>query len=241
MEQRSAIAVGSTPRTSHGFWVATPVGQPPVWHFCAWMHPTDSMASRATLIMSTPSASATTAFSGMPSLPAPMNTTSSVSPASAKTEYTRGKPRRKGKDTASVNTSGPAPVPPSPPSIVMKSTPRSRGTIAVASSSQKVMSPMADLMPTGRPVRSAMSSTRSSIESTSLNAVCREGLAQSSPIGIPRIAAISSLILAAGRSPPRPGLAPWESLISIARIGCFSVSATSLSMSNRPRSSRTPK
>ena len=60
---------------SQGFWVATPVGQWPVWHFWAWMQPIASIASRATLTMSAPSAKATTAFSGSPSLPAPMKTT----------------------------------------------------------------------------------------------------------------------------------------------------------------------
>ena len=46
------------------FWVATPVGQWPVWQRCAWMQPIDSIASRATLIMSQPSASASSAGLG---------------------------------------------------------------------------------------------------------------------------------------------------------------------------------
>ena len=33
------MSAGSRPRASHGFWVATPVGQVSVWHFCAWMQP----------------------------------------------------------------------------------------------------------------------------------------------------------------------------------------------------------
>ena len=64
--------------------MATPTGQWSVWHFWAWMQPSASMASRPTLTMSTPSAKATIAFSGIPSLPAPMKVTSSMSPASAK-------------------------------------------------------------------------------------------------------------------------------------------------------------
>ncbi|CAM5314061.1 hypothetical protein SHIRM173S_02804 [Streptomyces hirsutus] len=79
-----AFEVGSRPRTSHGFWVATPVGHLSVWHFCAWMQPIDSIASRPTLIMSAPRAKATAAFSGRPSLPEPMKVRSSVSPSSAK-------------------------------------------------------------------------------------------------------------------------------------------------------------
>ena len=49
---------------SHGFCVATPVGQWPVWQRCAWMQPIASIASRATLIMSQPSANASSADLG---------------------------------------------------------------------------------------------------------------------------------------------------------------------------------
>jgi hypothetical protein len=48
------------------------------------MQPIASIASRATLIMSQPSAKATIALSGRPSLPPPMNVTFSFSPARAK-------------------------------------------------------------------------------------------------------------------------------------------------------------
>ena len=57
--QRSPFETGSRPWTSQGFWVATPVGQWSVWHFCDWMQPIDIIASRATLTMSAPSAKAT--------------------------------------------------------------------------------------------------------------------------------------------------------------------------------------
>ena len=66
------------PAWSHGLWVAMPVGQWSVWHFWAWMQPIDIIASRATLTMSAPSAKATSAFSGMPSLPLPTKVTSSA-------------------------------------------------------------------------------------------------------------------------------------------------------------------
>ena len=42
---------------------------------------------------------------------------------------------------------------------------------------------------------------------------------QSTPSRTPRAAAISADTLAAGSTPPRPGLAPWLSLISSARTG----------------------
>lgn len=74
-------------------------------------------------------------------------------------------------------------------------------------------------MPTGTPVSAAISSTKSSIEPTSLNAVRRDGEAQSLPWRMPRISAISGVTFAPGNIPPRPGSAPWESLISVALAG----------------------
>ena len=50
----------------------------------AWMQPTAIIASRPTLIRSTPRAMATMASGAKPSLPEPTNTTASFRPASAK-------------------------------------------------------------------------------------------------------------------------------------------------------------
>ena len=50
-----------------------------------------------------------------------------------------------------------------------------------------------------------------------MNAAWLAGLMQSRPSGMPRMRAISGVIFAAGSTPPRPGFAPCESLISIAR------------------------
>ena len=46
-------------------------------------------------------------------------------------------------------------------------------------------------------------------------ALCAAGETQSIERTMPRVSAISSVILALGRTPPWPGLAPWLSLISI--------------------------
>ncbi len=81
-------------------------------------------------------------------------------------------------------------------------------------------------MPTGRPVSWAISSTNSISPSTSENAECAGGLTQSSPAGTQRIAAISGVTFTPGSSPPRPGLAPWESLTSIARTGACATMLT---------------
>ena len=48
-----------------------------------------------------------------------------------------------------------------------------------------------------------------------LNAEWRAGEMQSTPIGTPRASAISGVTLAPGSTPPWPGLAPCDSLISI--------------------------
>lgn len=118
-----------------------------------------------------------------------------------------------------MNTSGDAPVPPSPPSMSTKSTPRPVSAMRRVSSSQNAMLPTADLMPTGRPVSAASSSTQSSSPSVLVSSACRDGLTQSRPSGIPRVAAISGETLTPGSSPPSEGLAPWLSFNSCARIG----------------------
>ncbi|CAM5314094.1 hypothetical protein SHIRM173S_02805 [Streptomyces hirsutus] len=79
------------------------------------------------------------------------------------------------------------------------------------------------------------------MESTSLNAVCRDGEAASLPGGMPRISAISGVTFAPGSIPPSPGLAPWESLISIALTGAPATTSLSLSRLKVPSSLRQPK
>ena len=107
--------------------------------------------------------------------------------------------------------------------------------------SQKSMFPTADLIPTGSPVASATVSTKSTIESTSEKTWCRLGEAQSLPCSMPRTSAISALTLAPGSMPPSPGLAPCDSLISIARTGFDATMSTSRARSKSPFASRQPK
>ena len=61
---------------------------------------------------------------------------------------------------------------------------------------------------------------------------------QSCPTGTPRIRAISGVTLAPGGTPPRPGLAPWLSLISTARIESAATVSLNAWRSNRPAESR---
>ena len=69
----------------------------------------------------------------------------------------------------------------------------------------------------------------------------REGETQSWPIGTPRVAAISGVTLAAGSTPPWPGLAPWLSLISIILTWSELAWAAKRSGSKRPSAPRQPK
>ena len=55
------------------------------------------------------------------------------------------------------------------------------------------------------------------------------------------MAATSGVTLAPGNMPPSPGLAPWLSLISMARTGASCTRATSRSRLKPPSSSRQPK
>jgi hypothetical protein len=67
----------------------------------------------------------------------------------------------------------------------------------------------------GRPVRSAIASISSMSSSTFVNAVWRGGRDAVLALGTPRMRAISGVTFAPGSMPPRPGLAPCESLNSI--------------------------
>ena len=176
-----------------------------------------------------------------PSLPAPANTTSRCSPAATKVWYTSAKPAWKGRATWSVKVSGPAPVPPSPPSTAMKSGPRPVEAMCQASSTQKLRAPTADLIPTGSPLASARRSTKSTRPATSSNSGWRSGLRTVTPTGTPRAAAMTGVTLAPGSTPPRPGLAPWLSFTSMAFTGAEATEAIKASMLNRPSSPRAPK
>ena len=143
--------------------------------------------------------------------------------------------------TESANTSGAAPVPPSPPSIVTRSTPRPVSAISRTSSCQNARSPTADLIPTGSPVSAASISTQSSIPSTSENSACRDGLTQSTPCGTPRVAAISAETFAAGQHPAEPGLGPLAELDLQRTHRCRGHRVLERARSNRPCSSRQPK
>ena len=68
------------------------------------------------------------------------------------------------------------------------------------------------------------------------------GLMQSCPGRTPRIIAISAVTLWPGRTPPLPGLAPWDSFTSMPRtFGAPSSVLISTSVENAPSAERQPK
>ena len=73
------------------------------------------------------------------------------------------------------------------------------------------------------------------------NSVCAAGDTQSSPTATPRASAISGVTFGPGSTPPWPGLAPCDSLISMS-LTCGEVAlATNFSSLKRPCASRQPK
>ena len=101
---------------------------------------------------------------------------------------------------------------------------------------------MHSLKPAGLPPDSRRSLAMKSIISIGVeNAEWRDGEMQSTPIGTPRVAAISAVTLAAGSTPPWPGLAPWLSLISIILTCSLARARRSSRRQNVPSALRQPK
>jgi hypothetical protein len=100
--------------------------------------------------------------------------------------------------------------------------------------------PMAVLIPTGLPVTSRTRNTMSSNWSMLVISGWRLGESESSPSGMPRMRAISGVTLPPGSTPPLPGLAPCDSLISKARTDSWAAISRSLLSDSRPSASRTP-
>jgi hypothetical protein len=79
------------------------------------------------------------------------------------------------------------------------------------------------------------------ISSGEENAECEAGDTQSTPIGTPRACEISSDTLGPGSTPPWPGFAPCDSLISIILTCGSAACAANFSAQKVPSSLRQPK
>ncbi len=142
----------------------------------------------------------------------------------------------------SVNSIGAAPVPPSPPSTTMKSGTTPVSSIALQMPKNSHGCPSENLKPIGLPPESSRSRTMKSNSSSGVsNAECRAGERQSTPTGTPRASAISGVTLAPGSTPPWPGLAPCEILISTILTWGVRACSANFSGSNLPSGVRQPK
>ena len=144
--------------------------------------------------------------------------------------------------TWSSNSWGAAPVPPSAPSTMMKSGVIPDCSIALQIDRNSVRAPIQSLNPTGFPPERLRSVATKSISSRGvLNAVCAGGDTTVWPTGTPRVSAISGVTLGPGSTPPRPGLAPWESLIEMALTDGSAAFSVNFSASKCPSGVRHPK
>ena len=73
------------------------------------------------------------------------------------------------------------------------------------------------------------------------NTLCAAGLTHFSPLGTLRASAISSVTLAAGSTPPMPGLAPWLSFSETHLIWSWAALSRNMSGSKSPSLVRAPK
>ena len=99
----------------------TPTGHWLVWQRWDWMQPTANMNARAELHQSAPRAIERAMADAVTILPlAPILNWSRI-PAPTRVFWTTSRPSLSGAPRESENSSGAAPVPPSPPSTTMKS------------------------------------------------------------------------------------------------------------------------
>src|SRR5262249_39969091 len=102
--------------------------------------------------------------------------------------------------------------------------------------------PTQSLNPAGLPPDSRRISPMKRIISIGVaKAEWADGEMQSTPFGTPRVRAISSFTLAAGSTPPCPGLAPWLILSSTILTGGRHADWATLSALYEPSGLRQPK
>ena len=226
----------------HGSCVVTPTGQWFVWHFCAWMQPTANIIARAASVKSAPWQIRLTMSMPLATLPLAPILTWSRSPDPTSALCTNIRPSVSGMPTLSSNSTGPAPVPPSDPSTMMKSGQELRSIIALQMARNSRREPMHSLKPTGLPpLRSRSWSMKSISSSGESNALCDGGDTIVCPTSTPRASATSSFTFAPGSSPPSPGFAPWEILIEMAFTWSREARSLNLSGSKWPSGVRQPK
>jgi len=134
-----------------------PVGQVLVLHFRLWMHPNAKSMARAELHTSAPMARVRTTENPVNTFPAAMIFTWSLSPAPFRSPCARVRASAIGIPTEFENSGGAAPVPPSAPSMVMKSGAMPVVSIALIRAENSSGFPTHSLNPTGLPPLSSRS------------------------------------------------------------------------------------
>mmetsp|Transcript_14735 Transcript_14735/g.41489 ORF Transcript_14735/g.41489 Transcript_14735/m.41489 type:complete len:206 (-) Transcript_14735:1099-1716(-) len=201
---------------SSGSRVVMPVGHLLVLHLRAWMHPRANIMARAEFITSAPRDMVRTSENPVRALPEAMMLTFSRIPAAVRMSWTKARPSLRGVPTRLLNSGGAAPVPPSPPSTVMKSGWTPSCSIACTRAANSSRRPTHSLKPTGFPPDSFLSLVMKLQRPRGpSNAEWVAGELHVCPTSMPLASAISAVTLAPGNIPPCAGFAPWESLISI--------------------------
>ena len=200
------------------------------------------MKPRALLHQSAPKAKVRATSKALMILPLAPKRMCSRKPTPTSVLCTKRRPSCMGVPMWSENSKGAAPVPPSAPSMTMKS-----GRIPVCSMACTMPNhsqgwPMHSFMPTGLPCDKVRNSCTKAINSSGVeNRLWAAGETQSTPSGTPRAWAISGVTLGPGSTPPWPGLAPWLSLISTILTCGSRAWAANFSGSKLPCASRQPK
>ena len=239
---RSALLVTTMALFLDGFCVAIPVGQWSVLQVLACIQPSDNMKLRAELTASAPKANARTIWNAENIFPDAIILTLSRTPIPSKALFTNIKASRIGVPTEFVISVGAAPVPPSPPSTVIKSGVIPVSTIALHIAKNSSFRPIQSLKPIGLPSDNSRSSFTNNNSSLGVEkALWDGGDITSAPIGTCLILDISSVTFAAGKIPPCPGFAPWDNFISIILTTSLEAFSRKVSGLKLPLSSRQPK
>ncbi|MNY30402.1 hypothetical protein D3C86_1645100 [compost metagenome] len=118
---RMLFSSGTSPFTNLGSCVATPVGQVFAWHSKAWIQPKANIIPLAELQRSAPVANVLMMSKPVMTLPLQIILIWSLIPKPFRQSYTKASASLNGMPTWSEYSCGAAPVPPSPPSTVIKS------------------------------------------------------------------------------------------------------------------------
>ena len=196
--------------------MATPVGQVFLWQSKAWIQPRENIIPLALAHKSAPRDNFFRISIPFKILPEATILISFFKLNPIKASTTKTKASRKGIPTELVYSKGAAPVPPSPPSTVIKSGVRPVSCITLQRLINSSFLPIQSLIPIGFPPDNSRKCVTNPIISWAVVKAEWTGGESTWVCGLtPRPSAISGVFLFAGNIPPWPGFAPCDNLISI--------------------------